>query len=213
MTSRTRKPPSFTLPLFSYPGLSPDTQGALEDLFSGPRDDGLQALMVIPKNTVNRSDPSETGFLIRTAEGVNTASAFCAPSPVRRAGAAAAYMISHDPRLQGLFAAMSLAARAARHDRFAITEAGCLSWRALTCLATRGKEAAYQDALDAGSAICGYLADRTSISAHQRLEIQSRLGRIAEQVYALELSNLAQRRRTGLYRHVCFSVSDTIGSR
>lgn len=207
MTKSSRSTPCFTLPLARFDGLSAATRAALDDLAAPRQSHGIQALALRPKNTANCTEPSETGFFFEDGTRTVLASGFKSPGHVLGAGAAAAYMVSHDPALDRLFSAMSLVARTCRHDRFLVTSQACLSWRTGARLAGRGKDAEYQDRLNQGDAIYGYVTGKGPVSAHERLEIQAQLGGLAEKLYAWMIEDLSQRGRTGLYRRVTFQVA------
>lgn len=200
------KTPIFSLPLCAWTGFSNPTQAALDALFAQGADHPIHALILRPKSTINSSEPSETGFLFDADGEPVISSAFKAPREILEKGAAAAFMVSHDPALERLFAAMSIAVNNTRHDRFAITAAGCLSWRALGYFATRGKEVDYQRALEAGETMTAYVKGHGARSAHERMCDHAGLTPVASAVYRAEVLRFSARKITGMHRRVAFTT-------
>lgn len=206
--------PTFTLPLCGFPGFAADTQRSLEALFENPPAAGseqLRALVLVPHGVMNSGQPHTIQFLMEDEDGVfSLPRAFDVPETVRGAAAAASFLTANDPAVDHMLASMSLTVRHARHNRFAITHRGCVSWRPTHPGCARAKAVKYQEYLDAGDALLGYVAGRVACSSHQLMVDLQTLLPLAEGLYRANIQGMSQKKRVGLYRKVAFRSSPDV---
>lgn len=201
--------PSLTLPLCAFAGFSPDTQERLEELFDTPpaaEGDLFRGFLLKPLDVANTSRPQEIQLLLENeAEGLRQVKVFSAPAMIRLRVATAGFLLANDPGVDSLLASMSITTGRTRHNRFAITNRGCISWRPNQPGCGRGGKAGeYQIRLCTGDAFLGYVADPGPRSAHAQLGDRKVLLPLAEDIYHADIMARSQRQRTGYYRKVIF---------
>ncbi|WP_299654129.1 hypothetical protein [uncultured Jannaschia sp.] len=205
--------PEITLSLSAFPGFDPMTCEALNALFGSASGHGLVALLVRPSGTLNSTRPHEVGFLFDHGDGPVIASRAKAPGGVARAGAAAAYHISHDARIERLFSSMSLACTGPHHDRFAVTAGGAVSWRAPMTPCRKSDEASYQQLTSDGGGMIGYVAAGADRSAHASLVGQGIIGPVASAAYAASIAKLPKPRQVGMHRRITARVGTQVSNK
>jgi hypothetical protein len=202
--------PQFTMPVGAFPGFSDRTKAALNKLFEGDNAGPLRALIIIPSQTVNSKAPQQVGFIYDEDGQTFINNAHTTPLPIVELGAAAAFMVSHDPNKDSIVGAANLMSRTRSASRIAVTAQGCVVWPPDYCHASKADEAGYQHRLGLGTAFFALINSGTKRSAHERLQDQKVLGSLADSIYQSQMFALSQRKRTGLHRKVSFSLDQEI---
>lgn len=205
--------PTYTLPLCAFAGFRPETRDALEVLFSAPPEAEGCRLRALGVAMTNGTRQCELILDAESSETLKTLAPFKVPSAILKACAAAGFLVSNDPGLDGLRASMSINCGPTQHTRFAITPWGCLSWIPQRMpLATTKNSGQYQAALYAGEVMLAFVDRATPGSAHAHLHATQTLLPLAADIYATDLASRRGRDRIGASRKVSFRPETTIRS-